>query len=74
MSGKCFACSSAFGFFKKEHGCKNCGFAFCSSCLPHKEPVPKHNNQRLPVCINCHLILTGYVYIYMYIYVYVCLI
>ncbi|CAG5127002.1 unnamed protein product, partial [Candidula unifasciata] len=42
------------------HGCKNCGFAFCSRCLNDKSlPVPKKNNAKHHVCHKCFKILTG---------------
>ncbi|BFZ06839.1 hypothetical protein BsWGS_09878 [Bradybaena similaris] len=60
MSGQCYGCGTEFGVFKKEHGCKNCGFAFCSKCLHEKTvPVPKKNNAKHHVCQKCYKILTG---------------
>lgn len=55
----CYGCGSSFGAFKKERGCKNCGFAFCTKCLPHTIAVPKRNNERHHVCLKCYNILTG---------------
>ncbi|KAK7493475.1 hypothetical protein BaRGS_00015375 [Batillaria attramentaria] len=59
MSGQCYGCGAEFSFFKKEHGCKNCGFAFCSNCLPQKAAVPKLDNTKHHVCNRCFDILTG---------------
>ncbi|XP_059144168.1 abscission/NoCut checkpoint regulator-like [Physella acuta] len=60
MPGQCYGCGTEFTVFKKEHGCKNCGFAFCTKCLHDKTiPVPKRNNAKHHVCINCFKILTG---------------
>lgn len=55
----CYGCGTTFGLFKKEHGCKNCGFAFCTSCLNKKLPIPKLNNEKHHVCNKCYNILTG---------------
>lgn len=55
----CYACGTLFSFFKKEHGCKNCGFAFCNSCLNKKHGIPKLNNEKHSVCNKCYNILTG---------------
>uniref|UniRef100_A0A0B7A532 FYVE-type domain-containing protein n=1 Tax=Arion vulgaris TaxID=1028688 RepID=A0A0B7A532_9EUPU len=60
MSGQCYGCGAEFGLFKKERGCKNCGFAFCNKCLNEKSiPVPKKNNAKHHVCYKCFKILTG---------------
>ncbi|CAL1527782.1 unnamed protein product [Lymnaea stagnalis] len=60
MPGQCYACGAEFGVFRKEHGCKNCGFAFCNKCLNEKGiPVPKRNNGKHHVCHNCFKTLTG---------------
>ncbi|WAR20177.1 ANCHR-like protein [Mya arenaria] len=55
----CYGCGSSFGAFKKEHGCKNCGFAFCTKCLPNKFPIERMNNEKHRVCMKCYNILTG---------------
>lgn len=57
----CYGCGAGFSAFRKEHGCKNCGFAFCTKCLPNKVPVPKLNNEKHRVCIKCYKIMTGQV-------------
>ena len=58
MSGQCYSCGDAFGFFKKEHGCKNCGYSFCSNCLNQKANIPKMNNEKHKVCLKCFNIIT----------------
>lgn len=55
----CYSCGAGFGFFSKEHGCKNCGFAFCGKCLTKKCEIPKLNNEKHKVCNKCYNILTG---------------
>ncbi|ESP02927.1 hypothetical protein LOTGIDRAFT_156883 [Lottia gigantea] len=55
----CYGCGVGFGVFKKEHGCKNCGFAFCSKCLTKATAIPKLNNSKHHVCNKCYDILTG---------------
>ncbi|XP_076463774.1 abscission/NoCut checkpoint regulator-like [Babylonia areolata] len=59
MPGQCYGCGEEFGFFKKEHGCKNCGFAFCSNCLNKKIAVPKLDGSKHHVCNKCYNVLTG---------------
>ncbi|KAL5008294.1 hypothetical protein ScPMuIL_013875 [Solemya velum] len=55
----CYSCGETFGVFKKERGCKNCGYAFCSRCLPRTIKVPKLDNKTHHVCNKCYNILTG---------------
>ncbi|XP_060606895.1 abscission/NoCut checkpoint regulator-like isoform X2 [Ruditapes philippinarum] len=55
----CYGCGSAFNAFKREHGCKNCGFSFCMKCMPNKYSIPKLNNEKHRVCMKCYNILTG---------------
>ncbi|XP_053397944.1 abscission/NoCut checkpoint regulator-like [Mercenaria mercenaria] len=55
----CYGCGSTFSAFKKEHGCKNCGFSFCMKCMPNKYPIAKMNNEKHRVCMKCYNILTG---------------
>ncbi|KAK2144761.1 hypothetical protein LSH36_733g01043 [Paralvinella palmiformis] len=57
----CYSCGSAFGLFKKEFGCKNCGYAFCKDCLTKKAEIPKLKNEKHKVCLKCYNILTGQV-------------
>ena len=59
MSGMCNGCAAKFSFFKKEKGCKNCGYSFCKDCLKYKIKVPKLNNEKHEVCKKCYDILTG---------------
>ena len=59
MSGMCNGCAIKFSFFKKEKGCKNCGYSFCKDCLSHKIQVPKFKNEKHEVCKKCYDILTG---------------
>lgn len=58
-AGLCYSCGTEFGLFKKEHGCKNCGFTFCSKCLSKKIEVPRLNNSRVSVCNRCFGVLKG---------------
>ncbi|XP_060062890.1 abscission/NoCut checkpoint regulator-like isoform X1 [Ylistrum balloti] len=55
----CYACGSGFGLFSKEHGCKQCGYAFCGKCLTKKAAIPKLKNEKHHVCNKCFNILTG---------------
>ncbi|XP_064600570.1 abscission/NoCut checkpoint regulator-like [Liolophura sinensis] len=59
MSGQCYQCGSGFGRFKKEYGCKNCGFSFCGKCLTKKAEIPKLKNEKHSVCNKCFDVLTG---------------
>ncbi len=60
MSGMCNSCASRFSLFKKEKGCKNCGYSFCKDCLASKKvPVPRLKNEKHEVCKKCFDILTG---------------
>ncbi|KAL4239061.1 Abscission/NoCut checkpoint regulator [Mactra antiquata] len=55
----CYGCGSQYSAFKKEHGCKQCGFSFCIKCLPNKIAIPKMNNEKHKVCLKCYNIMTG---------------
>ncbi|XP_014778595.1 uncharacterized protein DDB_G0283697 [Octopus bimaculoides] len=57
--GQCYSCGAEFGIFRKEHGCKNCGFVFCSKCLGKKIEVPRLNNSKGSVCNRCFTLLKG---------------
>lgn len=57
--GQCYSCGAEFGIFRKEHGCKNCGFVFCSKCLGKKIEVPRLNNSKGSVCNRCFNLLKG---------------
>ncbi|KAM3960545.1 abscission/NoCut checkpoint regulator [Aphomia sociella] len=48
----CNSCAKPFTLFRKEKGCPNCGFSFCSKCLEHKIFVQKLNAEA-KVCKRC---------------------
>ncbi|KAG8190362.1 hypothetical protein JTE90_022009 [Oedothorax gibbosus] len=56
----CYSCSAEYGLLKKEVGCENCGFSFCSRCCK-KQTVSSEDGQskKIAVCSNCFKQLTG---------------
>ncbi|CAF0803027.1 unnamed protein product [Brachionus calyciflorus] len=55
----CYTCADKFRFFKKEIGCGNCGYSFCSKCCDKKISVPKKDFKILNVCQKCYQLLTN---------------
>ncbi|CAF4868282.1 unnamed protein product [Pieris macdunnoughi] len=48
----CNTCCKAFSIIRKEKGCPNCGFSYCSKCLNYKIFLPKLNFEA-KVCGKC---------------------
>ncbi|KAG8236181.1 hypothetical protein J437_LFUL013447, partial [Ladona fulva] len=51
----CHGCATKFGFFEKELGCPNCGYAFCKKCLRHEAKDPKKQGSKMNVCVKCYI-------------------
>jgi len=50
----CFTCTSKFSWRKREHGCPNCGKAFCKDCLNYTASVKRLGGKQTNVCVDCH--------------------
>uniref|UniRef100_A0A1E1WSM5 FYVE-type domain-containing protein n=1 Tax=Pectinophora gossypiella TaxID=13191 RepID=A0A1E1WSM5_PECGO len=48
----CNSCAKPYSLLRKEKGCPNCGFSFCSKCLEYKMFVPKLKAEA-KVCAKC---------------------
>lgn len=48
----CNTCAKKFTLLRKEKGCPNCGFSYCSNCLSNKAFVPKLNSEA-KICTKC---------------------
>ncbi|KAJ8723867.1 hypothetical protein PYW07_007847 [Mythimna separata] len=48
----CNSCTKPFSLLRKEKGCPNCGFSYCSKCLDNKMFVSKLNAET-KVCAKC---------------------
>ncbi|XP_038072254.1 abscission/NoCut checkpoint regulator-like isoform X2 [Patiria miniata] len=59
MDGKCFSCTEKFGIFRREHGCKSCGYSFCSKCLEKSIVIPGKGPKEQSVCNKCYKQLTA---------------
>ncbi|EDO43072.1 predicted protein, partial [Nematostella vectensis] len=57
---QCFGCGAEFGFFKREHGCNNCGRLFCYFCTTKTIVLPNKGNKKQKVCDKCYKELTRY--------------
>ena len=49
----CMACKRAFGFSRRRHHCRNCGWCICSACSPHKMVLSHASSQAQRVCNDC---------------------
>uniref|UniRef100_A0A915C2H4 FYVE-type domain-containing protein n=2 Tax=Parascaris univalens TaxID=6257 RepID=A0A915C2H4_PARUN len=54
----CTQCMAPYTAFRKEQGCSNCGFGFCSNCLNHKVIIRRLANKPVSVCPPCYRKLT----------------
>ena len=54
-SQRCNNCSKAFGLFRRDHHCRNCGGNFCGTCTTHSTPIPKYGFvSPVRVCDKCY--------------------
>lgn len=49
----CYGCGSQYSLLRREYGCENCGFSYCSRCLESKKPVPKLGGKLGKMCAKC---------------------
>uniref|UniRef100_F1L287 Zinc finger FYVE domain-containing protein 19 n=1 Tax=Ascaris suum TaxID=6253 RepID=F1L287_ASCSU len=54
----CTQCMAPYTAFRKEQGCSNCGFGFCSNCLNHKVIIRRLADKPVSVCPPCYRKLT----------------
>jgi hypothetical protein len=53
-------CAKGFSIFRAVRPCKNCGGAFCSSCLPNEAVIPSlAYTSPQPICRVCLVALSG---------------
>jgi len=51
----CRECKREFSLVWRRHNCKNCGEAFCKTCLRHKRELPKKGiTVPVRICKSCH--------------------
>ncbi|RVE50062.1 hypothetical protein evm_005268 [Chilo suppressalis] len=55
----CNSCAKPYTLFRKEKGCPNCGFSYCSKCLHHTIFINKHDANKMKVCTKCSNTLTN---------------
>ena len=51
----CGGCRREFGFFRRRHHCRHCGYIFCASCSEREYPLSVGGGERyrLRVCDRC---------------------
>ena len=54
-SSKCNACKARFSVVRRRHHCRICGDVFCSTCSPHRLPLPRGaaTAEEQRVCESC---------------------
>uniref|UniRef100_A0AC35UDT8 FYVE-type domain-containing protein n=1 Tax=Rhabditophanes sp. KR3021 TaxID=114890 RepID=A0AC35UDT8_9BILA len=55
----CTGCMKKFSYFNREHGCSNCAFGFCDTCLCRKFVIEKYSPLPSTVCLPCYEKLAG---------------